>query len=1580
MYLKKRLKKTSLIVLSTSIILSGIITGEYTTNASTGSPNSHSISAGFINVDKSVTGTSDDNLQISGNPDINSGDIAKMFVADVAVDGYVRGRSNVFNIYTSGGVVVKDENGYPYLDNSEISGWATIMGGNPGFMTSANGLFASTILGGKNTGFSPYNAYLLSRIASMSGGKGEAISYTLKSGADPNTKDSNQEVYYAQLNFKTTPRPKGDIGVGSKTNYNVGETVPINFWAEDYSYYDRGIKVLNYYIYNLDTGQVEVPFSQQIKDYPDPRGDSPAYGGTASPYNLTIGGQSFVPTKPGHYEARLLITDLHARNSQNAPSVDGVGVPYTKQFTVGGGACTPIQGTLKISGQSDQTLTSGGTYKLPQGKNTINSLVFPVPGTLKIGSTTVGTNTTFGNILMDTNQTATFTPTDTTKCEWTYQFLAADPIVADCANCKGVLNVQTYTTSGRGELNTVVASGGLQFVATDADYLRIETSVPGKWYDASGNVIPMSAYVTSTSYTDLSFSQSSLTLKFVSNDGTYCWCKTIQRNSPTTEHNSCPNVYREGKGSLEDGDVISDIPLGGSLKLSATYRDTNNDTQPANLYWVITKPDGKTAKQVWIHNEDNGSWHLSPSSRLYLPIDSSYSPTDQEVVFDKAGTYTISYSYDYLTGQPYDDWRTKNCKFTITVNIVDTSNASCSDFSYAVDVDGQSTAFQGGDGSIGSPYIVKVPKGEKNETFFQLLYKGNPNNFGFFELKYTHGGTYGDVGVWPPGVSGVGSWGPGFFYEFGPDKVTYPEFSLVAYPRDKENCKTYFKIIWGDPIQFDCSKVYLAATVNGANEPLTGDGDSASPYRMDLLLNKDYTIDFRALFNKNGVGTTDRFETVTWELTNGKGTTYVGTGNTYTRSFKETAAVTYTLKLRGKGKGQSSPCPDKIVIIDFRTETCKDLTIQYKFSDETFWSKSTGDQITTPNNSYAKVVDGNKGLQIAVTTDTRDPSSQNQVTVSWTVTEKDTGKTIANESGSPTLFFEKNKIPGGNYLVKIKVTDTANPAFTNCELYIGFSLTDKNSNCSQFFLHVFAYNKGQDYDQGKKYLNENGKTINLDKSTDFYFITVSQNPDDLPDEMMNLDWQVPSPWVATPVFSADEKKWAVYQKDPVPNGTYKITGRLNDNLFTAKCNFEVTIVIGDGTTPEEPPPCTTCNPGGGLDGGKMKLKVYDSDNRLLVSTADGVWEREPARIEVEIDQTRLNDAFAKVDSEIKKAIDDKKAELLAKYPAPDYEKVKVTVTPETWNSKTNPKTNWPGSTALTVTGPGTNRNFLVNPKLEKQSHMYGGTIIPTLTTWNQTLNSSHYVVQTDSFVIEAPYQVNFAATYEKCEEIDDPNWVDDPDNPDDKAPKIKKCTPGSVSESIGNQFQINVQGDQTSFEVYEPNATGSIAHTAEWTEYHARDRYAGSKPNDFYAGERILARVEFMPKHIHPFSKQYPKINTASAWIYETGKLNTSLQSLLQLQAYTTTQWKGPQQAIAKLGMREAGVDTSLMGDKQKGFQKGESYAVYFQVQFAYEVQKGFAYGNKTGLLGHTQPDYQSVFHIIANAWERQGIRNHTKE
>ncbi|NGQ96208.1 hypothetical protein G3578_13660 [Brevibacillus sp. SYP-B805] len=575
--------------------------------------------------------------------------------------------------------------------------------------------------------------------------------------------------------------------------------------------------------------------------------------------------------------------------------------------------------------------------------------------------------------------------------------------------------------------------------------------------------------------------------------------------------------------------------------------------------------------------------------------------------------------------------------------------------------------------------------------------------------------------------------------------------------------------------------------------------------------------------------------------------------------------------------------------------------------------------------------------------------------ITWTL--KRGGSTIAT-STNPTF---NRTLADSTQTYTLEVSVQIN-GYT-CTKYIVFEKT-VGPSCDDVYVHFFDSQSGQiTYNVG----HSAAKTIAVASKLDRFVLMTSNKPDTLETDRgaisYDVTWNGPLPNQAIGF-----EEW-YYEIDDVPPGTYTINGTITDPDFPSLdgCSFTFTLIVTGGGTPPEG---GGGGPGGPVDGGQMLIRVYDSANRLLDTPNDGVWEREPARIEVTIDQARIQAAFQTIDSQIASAIESKKAEFISQYADDRYENVVVTADPPVWNGQTNPMTRWPASVGLSVDGPGINQTYQLSPSLQTQSNLYTGTVTPTSTTWLTALHPQDYVVTAEGFDITVPYQIEVTVSYQACEE-------EDPD-PDDSEPPVKTCTPGTDSATLTGTFTIHVQGAQTRFEVYEPNATGYLAHTAEWAEYHARDRYPNSQPNHFYAGERILTRIQLDPKHRHPVSGRYPEIAAASAWISETGQRSTLLQSILALQAASPILWNGPQQLVPKLGLREMGVDTPLMGDKQRGFKKDASYAVYFRVQFAFGVSKGYAYPDKNSLQGHYQSDYRLPFVIIANAWERQGIRNHT--
>ena len=395
-----------------------------------------------------------------------------------------------------------------------------------------------------------------------------------------------------------------------------------------------------------------------------------------------------------------------------------------------------------------------------------------------------------------------------------------------------------------------------------------------------------------------------------------------------------------------------------------------------------------------------------------------------------------------------------------------------------------------------------------------------------------------------------------------------------------------------------------------------------------------------------------------------------------------------------------------------------------------------------------------------------------------------------------------------------------------------------------------------------------------------------------------------------------------------------------------------------------PPP-----PGGGgnFDGGEIGLEIYDSDGRQLQKlevNADGVWEREPARIRVMIDQTKINEGFQRTEEEINAKISEYKQQLAEQAAGKGRRNLQVTATPEQIVNVKSMAVYQPAALLLEVTGPGIPQQWAVSSASAGGDYLYTGTVVPTQTTWRSVLNPQPYVAKIDGFVISIDYEVVFEVSYEACR----------------SGEEEELCEQEGFSRTMTGRYTITVQGSQRRFEVFEPNAAGSIHHTAEWAEYHARDRYPDSGPNDFYAGERILAQVELQPRHRHPVSGKFPQLEAAEAWIWENGRQQTLLQSRLSLKPSGENRWRGPSYQASKLGTREQGVDTPLMGDKQRGFQKDASYAVYFNVRFRFGVEKGFPYPNKLAGAGHEPGDYRVPFRIIANAWERQGIRNHATQ
>ncbi|MEB8615828.1 hypothetical protein P4G83_28760 [Bacillus cereus] len=137
--------------------------------------------------------------------------------------------------------------GYILVNPSEARTWVTVLNGNSSFVfdSSKSNVYPYTIEDVK-TG-QKFTAYNLADLANASGGKG-----------DPPAGDGltriRDDLYLKRDGFIATPRPEGGITT-DKTQYDIGETVNVTSWGADYSAYDKGLNIKEYYVVNVDTGQ-----------------------------------------------------------------------------------------------------------------------------------------------------------------------------------------------------------------------------------------------------------------------------------------------------------------------------------------------------------------------------------------------------------------------------------------------------------------------------------------------------------------------------------------------------------------------------------------------------------------------------------------------------------------------------------------------------------------------------------------------------------------------------------------------------------------------------------------------------------------------------------------------------------------------------------------------------------------------------------------------------------------------------------------------------------------------------------------------------------------------------------------------------------------------------------------------------------------------------------------------------------------------------------------------------------------------------------------------------------------------------
>lgn len=757
-------------------------------------------------------------------------------------------------------------------------------------------------------------------------------------------------------------------------------------------------------------------------------------------------------------------------------------------------------------------------------------------------------------------------------------------------------------------------------------------------------------------------------------------------------------------------------------------------------------------------------------------------------------------------------------------------------------------------------------------------------------------------------------------------------YTLTAiFKKDGLECKKEFKIYVGG---FTCDDVTIEAYVNGDKVDIKRvDGQN----QVNIEVGRMNNIHIQSLSENS-----DKDVGMSWKLSQSGSLVAEATGKPFLYSFMDNVEVTYLLEIKALQNGRE--CLKTIKIVG-KGKGCDDIYLH-------FYNKATNEYYHDMNRRTKKFrVASLEEWALLIT----DNSSQAEQTIGTSVIQADWSSDLPNMARNFKDRFIGKQTGVGTYIITAKVNDPRYPQLQGCSFTFTLVIDPNQTvDCSSYFIHLlqdepikFTYNVNQQ----KLTIVEGTKSVLL----------INDNADDWKGTIQYVKWSI-SPEIFQPREELGFLKLPMLQP-----GVYNIKGTINSrSALLDNCTYEITIEVIKAGIPD----CPNCYPGGEISGGALQLELYDSGHRFLQGKKDGVWEKEPMRIDVKIDQVVINQAFLKIDGEIDKAVRERTAQIENMLGTKGYEDITVHAVPSPFQARSSPSTVWPSLIGLKVVGPSQQESYQIDPQKEVQSYPYTKAINPTQTTWGDVLQTVQYIVDADGFQIKVPYSIKLDVSYKIC---------DEPIEKEDESgnPIGKKCTEERDQYEIANRYTIRVEGAQQEFQVFEPNGKGIIEHTEEWKEYHARDRYPASKPNDFYAGERILTRVILEERHKHPVSKKLPVIVSANAWIAEQGKQNDLLQTQLSLRQISPALWKGGEQIVDKLGKREVGIDNPLMGHKQRGLEKGKSYGVQFQIEFTFGVKKGFSYPQKTKSLGHSVGDYRAIFTIIANAWERQGLRNH---
>ncbi|MGC5325709.1 hypothetical protein [Brevibacillus sp. SYSU BS000544] len=1509
-----------------SLIASMFVYRPSPTTAGINYPNTHGLRVGTINENKDVIGgTSGIFITGNGMPNVMYG----LSISGVNINGGYVGNVSSFSDLSE-----KADRGWGYVDPSDAALWVEKFGGNPGYVLGGNAIYSAEIYHGDITDSgNSYRAYNIAEIAAASGGRG-------------NTNGTWERLangdYFMTMDYQSSPQPEGWLST-DKSIYNVKEKVKITAGGKDYSFYDKGFIVNTIQVINKTTG---TQWQKLITD-------NTIINGTGTPVDLPyLWSQTFEYTDttiPGHYEVSLVLQDKHRRAVQGSASISNSKTIIAEFEVAPNETCDKDTSFIvSVAGESNVTLqhNGSGTYNLPTNINTIDSLQVVdsntnelIGGTLTVGGQKLTSNNgKFTNILVTgPSTTISFESTDKHYCI-SYEFKLSTSTGGGDAECDSwdvVMDVQIDKDTG---ISTIqLASGGSRDIdKSKFNGADVFSPIKGDFFYKIGGVpsengryvgyTPGENASNTDKYLNIPFSDfTPVHILFVSPDGK-CWVYTFRLVDSSIKIEPCPKVYQTvdygdyDYVEVEDGDII-EVDRNGSIEMFANYNSTSGGKKPAAVWWELEYPDG-TKKFVGGEFNENNNFHNKPIEKINIPYGYD-AGTQYNVFFDQVGQYKLRHIY---TDTIWDDHEPP-CKWEITITV---KNVDCDDL--ILEAESQTGFFHfTGSGTLEDPYTGSLAAGDRVWAGVRARFQGNLIE----TTQYTITGGH----LTEPETRGGGAFAD-YFYSFDPPRM-YTIHAKINYKGQICEKTIYIRLA-----PYNCDQASVSVKVNESSEELDN-----GTLRLVMGQQPSYTVDFQALYSGSSSGVTGD-----WVLKkNGSTSSYTSNGsNPFSHTFSDISPGTYTLTI--KVKKDSLIC-EKTITIELEGIQCSDLRIHLYDSENKTWKTQTNGSVIRESINSSNPVD----WKLVVTNSEKNPSEGGiAVKVTWTAD-------LPNQSSTKPTEYARNGTGRGIYKVKAVVTDSAYPQLANCEFTVEVEILDEVT-CGTMYIWVHD----ETNPNGKLYPNnsEIKYIVPAGGKVPMVGLIIGTSPTDPGAAAVRSDWTGTRP----NEYGGEE---LFYVTNNVGNGTYTITAVTNDVRFPKGCRYEITVVVTESGGPTDPGGggCTTCEPGGTIDGGKMKILVYDSENRLLTGQNDGVWEREPARIEVEIDQSKIMAALHQVDAEINQAIQKKIAELEQKYADLKYEGVLVTATPTNWSAQNNPQTKWPSHVRLNVDGPGGNSEFQLNPATPRQSNTFTLTGIPTQTTWRADLHAQNYHAKVDGFQIEAAYSVRFDVTFQECE-MESPG-EDEEGNP---LPEEKVCKPGNDSDEIGNTYTINVGGDETWFEVFEPNATSVLAHTSEWLDYHSRDRYKQSQPGDFYAGERILTRVHLEERHRHPVSGKFPQIQGAKAWIYETGKNGGNLQSTLSLTQESLTLWKGASRNVPKLGLREEGVDTPLMGDKQKGFAKGGHYAVYFQVTFQYGITKGFIFPNKNTLTGHQESDYKRQFTIIANAWERQGIRNHTKQ